>query len=193
MLNYNKIEFETSFGAISQLKFSTMPEIVFSGRSNVGKSSLINTLFARKNLARVSAEPGKTVTINFYKCGNVRFVDLPGYGFAKRSDAEKRRWGQLMEYYFDSDREIALVVQLIDSRHPMSAEDAEMINYMEDRGIPYIIALTKVDKMKPTERKTRMAEIKEEFAAIDDIPMIPFSSRTGEGMRELKAEIEKYI
>lgn len=193
MLDYNKIEFETSFGTISQLKFSDRPEIVFCGRSNVGKSSLINTLFARRNLARVSSEPGKTITINFYKCGPVRFVDLPGYGFAKRSGGEKRRWAQLMEYYFSSQRDIALVVQLIDARHEMTQDDVDMINYLEHAGFNYIVALTKTDKLKPTERKERMEQMKKEFEAIEDIPRIPFSSKTGEGVRELKAEIEKYI
>lgn len=193
MLDYGKVAFETSFGTVSQLKFSDRPEIVFSGRSNVGKSSLINALFSRKSLAKVSSEPGKTITINFYKCGPVRFVDLPGYGFARRSGGEKRRWAQLMEHYFSSQREIAVVVQLIDARHPMTQDDVDMINYLEHAGINYIVALTKVDKLKPTERKERMAQIEEEFAVISDIPRVPFSAKTGEGVRELKAEIEKFL
>lgn len=193
MINYNNIQFETSFGTVSQLKNSEMPEIVFSGRSNVGKSSLINKLFNRKNLARVSSTPGKTITINFFKCGDVRFADLPGYGFAKRSNGEKRRWADLMEHYFASGRNIKLVVQLIDMRHPMTADDVDMINYLEASGFHYIIALTKSDKLNKTEREKRLKEISEEFKVIDDIVLIPFSSQNGEGVSELKAEIEKSL
>lgn len=193
MVNYNKIEFETSFGTVSQLKSSDIPEIVFAGRSNVGKSSLINKLFNRKNLARVSSTPGKTITINFFKCGNVRFADLPGYGFARRSNGEKRRWADLMEHYFASERNIKLVVQLIDMRHAMTADDIDMINYLEECGFHYIIALTKSDKLNKTEREKRLKEIAEEFKAIPDVVLIPFSSQNGEGVNELKAEIEKVI
>lgn len=193
MLNYNKIEFETAFGTVSQLTESDLPEIVFSGRSNVGKSSLLNKLFNRKNLARVSATPGKTITINFFRCDNVRFADLPGYGFARRSNGEKRRWAQLMEYYFASGRQIRLVVQLIDMRHPMTEDDRDMLHYLRENRYDCVVALTKADKLNKTERAARLQQLEEEFADYPNLVRIPFSSQTGEGVNELKAEIEKRL
>ena len=193
MINYNTIEFETSFGTVSQLGNSDMPEIVFSGKSNVGKSSLLNKLFNRKNFARVSATPGKTITINFFKTEGVRFVDLPGYGFAKRSQGEKRRWAQLMEYYFASERNIKLVVQLLDMRHPPTADDIDMLNYLITSEMPFIVVLTKSDKLKKTERIQREEEIKTELKNLGDTVIIPFSAENGEGLDSLKAEIEKAL
>lgn len=193
MLNYNKAEFETSFGTVSQLKLSPESEIVFSGRSNVGKSSLINKLFNRRNFARVSATPGKTVTINFFKVEDVRFADLPGYGFAKRSEGEKRRWAQLMEHYFSSGRNIRLVLQLVDIRHPATADDLDMLNYLKHNEIPFIIVLTKADKLNKTERARRMEAIPTELKGFEDIIKIPFSAVNGEGVEAVKAEIEKMI
>lgn len=191
MLNFHQVEFISSYGTVSQLKKSDIPEIVFSGRSNVGKSSLINKLFNRKNLAYVSSTPGKTITINFFRCGNLHFVDLPGYGFAKRSNGEKRRWAQLMENYFSSGRNIRLVVQLIDMRHPIAEDDANMIEYLEQSGFPYCIVLTKADKLNKAQRNARMEDFQEVFQEAPDIPLIPFSSLTGEGIDLLKEEIEK--
>lgn len=193
MLNYNQVEFIRSFGTVSQLQESDCPEIVFSGRSNVGKSSLINKLFNRKNLAHVSSTPGKTITINFFRCGDVHFADLPGYGFAKRPNGEKRRWAQLMETYFSSGRAIRLVVQLVDMRHPLSADDRDMINFLEQNGFRYLIVLTKSDKLNKTERAARMADFEEVFREAPDVPLIPFSSLSGEGVDALKAEIERAL
>ncbi len=120
-MNYNKVEFEAAFGTLKQIPQSDLPEIVFAGRSNVGKSSMLNRIFNRKNLARVSSMPGKTITINFFKVENdVRIVDLPGYGYAKVAKGEKRRWAEMMEGYFQSPRNIKLVVQLVDMRHKPS-------------------------------------------------------------------------
>ena len=121
--------FETSAGVSGQLIASTLPEIAFSGRSNVGKSSLINKLLNRKSLARTSATPGKTATINFYKLDTMRLVDLPGSGYAKLSNAEKLRFSQTIEHYFDDDRDLRLVLQLIDMRHPPTANDFQMLDY----------------------------------------------------------------
>lgn len=129
-MNFNKAEFNSAFGISSQLPISDVPEIAFAGRSNVGKSSLLNKLFNRKNLARVSSVPGKTITINFYNVDGNRFVDLPGYGYAKISKQERDRFGELMEGYFQSGRQIELVVQLIDMRHPPSKDDFNMISFM---------------------------------------------------------------
>ena len=122
-MNINNVVFERSFGVSSQLTPSTMPEIAFAGRSNVGKSSLLNKLFNRKGLAKVSQTPGKTATINFFSCDGVRFVDLPGYGYAKVSKSDKSRWSELIEGYFNQDRDLALVVSLVDIRHEASDLD----------------------------------------------------------------------
>lgn len=191
-MNFNKAEFDKAFGISAQLPKSDKPEVVFSGRSNVGKSSLLNRLFGRKNLARVSAVPGKTITINFYNVDNQRFVDLPGYGYAKISKAEKSRFAELMEGYFQGGRNIALVVQLIDMRHKPTADDYGMLEFLKQSEIPFIVALTKADKLKPTQYKLRLEEIEAELA---DYPCtyIPFSAETGKGSDEVKAEIVKAI
>jgi len=133
-MNVHTAAFEMAAGISSQLPQSSLPEVAFSGRSNVGKSSLINRLVNRKSLARTSATPGKTATINFYKLDTMRMVDLPGYGYAKVSDSERRRWSELIEGYFDDDRDLRLVVQLWDMRHAPSKDDYQMLNYMIERG-----------------------------------------------------------
>jgi len=186
-VNYNNVTFEAAYGTAKQLPVSDLPEIVFSGRSNVGKSSLINKLFNRKNLARVSSVPGKTTTVNFFRCEDVRFADLPGYGYAKRSGDEIRRWSNLMEGYFQSERNIKLVVQLVDMRHKPTADDRTMIDFLSAAGVPFVIALTKSDKLKKTERAKREQEIPEELPGLETIA---FSSENGEGVEALKARIE---
>lgn len=188
-MNFNKIEYEKSFGTSSQLPGADMPEIAFSGRSNVGKSSLINKLFNRKNLARVSSVPGKTTTVNFFRAEDVRFVDLPGYGFARRSDSERIRWADLMEGYFNSSRQIRLVVQLIDMRHPPTADDMDMLRFMDSTGYRYIIALTKCDKLNKTERLARREALRNELGSVNASAVIEFSAQTGEGLDELRKSI----
>ena len=156
-MDYSKAQFERAYGTFEQLPASTMPEIVFSGRSNVGKSSLINKVFNRKNLARVSSVPGKTITINFYSCGNeAKIVDLPGYGYAKVAKSEKTRWANMMEQYFNSGRDIKLVVQLVDMRHPATADDIMMMEFLEHADIDYIVVMTKSDKLNKGEYKSRV-------------------------------------
>ena len=177
--------FETSVGLKSQLPADTLPEIVFSGRSNVGKSTLINTLLRRKNLARTSATPGKTATINFYKLDMMRFVDLPGYGYAKVGKEEKRRWGDLIEGYFAEDRDLRLVCQLCDMRHDPTADDRQMIEFMAENGIPFLVVLTKADKLNKTERAARLAAYDAIFADFEGLTVLPYSSVTGEGREEL--------
>lgn len=179
-------EFEASYGLTQQIPQSDLPEIVFSGRSNVGKSSLINKLTNRKNLARVSSSPGKTGTINFYKLDKFRLVDLPGYGYAKVSKDEKKRWGKLVEGYFMQERNICLVVQLIDMRHPPTKDDIDMINFLCDYSLPFIIAMTKSDKLNKTKREARLKELEVEFEDYEGITLLPFSSVTAEGADELK-------
>lgn len=192
-MNYNKAEFERAFGLHSQLPESAEPEIVFAGRSNVGKSSLLNKLFNRKQLARVSSVPGKTITINFYKVDDVKFVDLPGYGYAKISKQELSRFGELMEGYFKSGRNISLVIQLIDMRHPLTKDDAGMISFMQEMDIPFIIVMTKADKLKKKAYEERLKLSKEELAFAGGVPVVPFSAVTGQGINGIKNYIEKSI
>lgn len=190
-MNFHQVEFETSFGLFSQLPPSEMAEIAFSGRSNVGKSSLINKIFNRKQLARVSSTPGKTATINFFKMEPLRFADLPGYGYAKVSKEEKRRWGELIEGYFQSDRNIQLVFQLIDMRHPPTADDLMMIDFLIEGEFPFVVVLTKADKLSGRQRQERLTALQQELPYADQITMIPFSAQTGEGVEEIREIIEE--
>lgn len=192
-MNYNKAEFEKSYGISSQLPPSDITEIAFAGRSNVGKSSLLNKLFNRKSLARVSSVPGKTITINFYDVDGYKFVDLPGYGYAKLSKSERDRFGELMEGFFQSGRNIKLVVQLVDMRHKPSQDDFGMIEFMKQMNIPFIVVCTKADKLKVKEFKKREQEIKEELSMVDSDLIIPFSSQNGLGLDKIKMLIEKSL
>ena len=193
-MDYSKAQFERAYGTFEQLPASTMPEIVFSGRSNVGKSSLINKVFNRKNLARVSSVPGKTITINFYSCGNdAKIVDLPGYGYAKVAKSEKTRWANMMEQYFNSGRDIKLVVQLVDMRHPATADDIMMMEFLEHAGIDYIVVMTKSDKLNKGEYKSRVENSRQELSFVDPENIIPFSSQTGENVDKIKAILESRL
>ncbi len=192
-MRFDIISFDHSYGTSEQLVHSDIPEIVFSGRSNVGKSSLINKLFNRKSLARVSSVPGKTVTVNFFMGDGVNFVDLPGYGYAKKSYAEKKRWAELMEGFFNSDRNISLVVQLIDARHKPSADDYDMLEYLKAGEYRTVIVMTKIDKLNKTEREKRIKELETELSAYAHMERIPFSSVSGEGVDALKKVIEKAV
>ena len=189
-MNYNKADFIASYGISSQLPESDRPELSFSGRSNVGKSSLINKLCNRKNLARVSSTPGKTATINFYTVGGVYLVDLPGYGYAKVAQGERQRWDKLINSYFERGRRCALLVQLLDSRHAPSADDLQMLEYLHYHRIPFVAALTKGDKLK----KSEMAACKEEFEKIcapyGCRAVVLTSAENGLGCDELRALLE---
>ncbi len=189
-MNFNKAEFAASYGTFKQIPKSDEIEIAFSGRSNVGKSSLINKIFNRKSLARVSATPGKTVTINFYKLENINIVDLPGYGYAKVAKTEKQRWAGLIEGYLVDDRNLQLVFQLVDFRHAPTADDVMMINFLIDNEIPFVVVLTKADKLKKREREARLAAYQNEIPCADSITMIPFSAETGEGVEQIREIIE---
>ncbi len=192
-MNINNVKFEASFGTSSQLRKSDMPEIVFAGKSNVGKSSLINKFFNRKNLARVSGVPGKTTTINFFLVDGVRIADLPGYGYAKRSDKEKRRWGELMEAYFASERNIRLVVQLLDMRHEPTEDDRTMLQFLTDAGFPFICVLTKCDKLNKTERRKRREAFESNPLLDAAFAIVEASAQNGEGMQQLKSIIEESL
>lgn len=191
-MKYHDVFFEFAAGRKDQLPVSDMPEVVFSGKSNVGKSSLINKLLNRKSIARVSSTPGKTATINSYKLPECRLIDLPGYGFARVSQSEKTRWAELVEGYFNGERNIRLVIQILDIRHNPSAEDYDMINYLIDRDIPFIVACTKRDKLNKTQFETQMKMFSELFAE-NEIKYVPFSALKGNGVDELKALIEEAV
>ena len=190
-MNYHLVSFERSFGLFSQLPPSDMPEIAFAGRSNVGKSSMINKIFNRKQLARVSATPGKTATINFFRLAPLRFVDLPGYGFAKVSRGEKNRWAELIEGYFADNRQIALVFQLIDMRHSPTKDDLQMVQFLVEQQLPFVIVLTKKDKLSKTQQQQRLQSLQEEIPYASQITMIPLSAETGEGVEEIHQIIEE--
>lgn len=176
-------------GFASQFPTDPIVQIALSGRSNVGKSSLINTLLGRKSLARVSATPGKTITVNFYEVDKKLFlVDLPGYGFAARSKDSQGAWQSLTDGYFTKNKNIDLVrgvVQLIDSRAGITRDDAMMIEYMNSVEMPYIIAITKIDKLNKTDRAAIIEKITNDELIAENTPIIPFSSLKGEGKMEL--------
>lgn len=190
-MNYNKAEFKASYGSLKQLPPPECPEFAFSGRSNVGKSSLINKLLNRKALARVSSVPGKTVTVNFYSLENIYIVDLPGYGYAKVAKSEKERWAGLVEGYLRKRESLALVFQLIDFRHPPTADDLLMIDFLIESEIPFVVVLTKADKLKKNERVKRRTALMSELPYADEITMVEFSAETGEGRDELRKIMEE--
>ncbi|MBQ9806569.1 MAG: YihA family ribosome biogenesis GTP-binding protein [Clostridia bacterium] len=195
-LNLNRVDLRISAGLIKQFPTDPVPQIVFSGRSNVGKSSLINSLLGRKSLARVSSAPGKTITINFYDVDKQLFlVDLPGYGFAKRKPEDKEKWSALTDGYFTQnpnlDR-ISLVVQLIDSRIGPTADDEMMLNYLREAELPFIVVATKSDKLNATERK-KSAELLHSHPDIPaDTPIVFYSALKGEGKNDLWRLLSEY-
>ena len=176
---FNKADFIASYGISSQLPESDRPELSFSGRSNVGKSSLINKLCSRKNLARVSATPGKTATINFYRVDTAYFVDLPGYGYAKVSNADRERWDALN-----------VLVQLLDSRHAPSADDVQMMEYLHFHRIPFVVALTKADKLKKSEMTAQLEEFRITCAPYGCKQVFLTSAEKGTGVEELRQYLD---
>lgn len=192
-MNFQKADFIASYGISSQLPESDRVEFVFSGRSNVGKSSLINRLCSRKNLARVSSTPGKTATINFYSVDDLYFVDLPGYGYAKVSNADRDRWDKLINSYFEENRNNELLIQLLDCRHDPSADDVQMLQFLHYHRIPFVIVLTKADKLK----KSQIAETQSKFEKIGlqygSQKVFLTSSEKGTGMEELKQYLESVL
>lgn len=185
-MQFNKAEFVAAYGSFSQIPACSRMEIAFAGRSNVGKSTLINKIFNRKNLARVSAVPGKTATINFYQLEHVYFVDLPGYGYAKVAKSEKERWAGLIEGYLNSERDIRLIFLLIDMRHAPSADDLHMIDYLVEAELPFVVILTKADKLKKMARQARMEAFAQEIPYFSELTVIPFSSQTFEGVEQVR-------
>ena len=196
-INVNNCDIALTAGTQKQFPRDPRPQIALSGRSNVGKSSLINTLLGRKSLARVSSAPGKTITINFYNVDKKLYlVDLPGYGYAKRSMDSKRSWSTLTEDYFiknPSSDALKLVIQLMDIRTGPTDDDIMMINMMIDRGIPFILVATKTDKLSKTALKNRIDELHAEFFRGTGIEIIPFSSVTRDGKDEVWKRITDAI
>lgn len=188
-VNIQNSKLEITAGRIDQFPSRAMPQIVFSGRSNVGKSSLINTMLGRKSLARVSSAPGKTITVNFYNVDNkIMLVDLPGYGFAKRPEQERRKWSALTDGYFTSNPNIdrlCLAVQLVDLEVGPTADDVMMINYLSQTGIPFVIVASKADKPNKTNREKALELLANHEAIPEGTPIIPFSSKSGEGKEQL--------
>ena len=181
--------FEVSAVSLKQYPTNGLPEIVLVGKSNVGKSSFINTMISRKKLARTSSEPGKTRQINFYNIDDkFYFVDLPGYGFAKVSQKEKERWGKLMEDYFAANR-IDLGVLIVDYRHPPTNNDITMARYFMDTGCTFVVVANKMDKLKKSELEPNLKTIREDLELPEDCPIIPFSAEKGNG----RDELVKYI
>ena len=195
-LNLNRVDLRISAGQIRQFPSDPMVQIAFSGRSNVGKSSLINSLLGRKSLARVSSSPGKTITINFYDVDKQLFlVDLPGYGFAKRNPADKAQWSALTDGYFtnnpNADR-LKLVIQLIDSRVGPTADDEMMLQYLRQAELPFLVVATKCDKLNATERKKSTALLQDHPDIPADTPILFYSALKGEGRNELWRLISQY-
>lgn len=191
-MNFNTAVFESAFGTAAQLPPSDLPEVCFAGRSNVGKSSLINRVLGRKAIARVSSRPGKTVTVNFYRLDGLRLVDLPGYGYARVSFAERTRWSELMEGYFQSGRAIRRVFQLVDMRHAPSASDLDMLDFLRQTGIPYTVVLTKCDKLNKSEYAERLAHFPAELGKQgSENELIPFSAQNGEGAERLREQLAR--
>lgn len=188
-LNIQNAELKISAGFSKQFPGDAIPQIAFSGRSNVGKSSLINSLLNRKSLARVSSAPGKTITINFYSIDRKLFlVDLPGYGYAKRTAEEKQRWSKLTDGYFTDNKNIdllKLVVQLIDSRTGPTKDDEMMLSWLHQAGIPFVVVATKIDKLNKTDRLKNLAAISSHKLIGEGTTVIPYSSANGEGKQEL--------
>ncbi len=196
-LNLNHTALRLTVGNPKQYPREVTPQIAFSGRSNVGKSSLLNCLIGRKKLARVSGMPGKTITVNFYDIDKkLYFVDLPGYGFAKRPVEEKAKWSELTDGYFTKNPSrdaLRLVLQLIDVRVGPTDDDIMMINFLIDSQIPFRVVATKTDKLSPTALKAALEKIENEFFRGTDIRILPFSSVTGKGKDVLWAEINQAV
>lgn len=189
-MNLQKAEFLTSITDLNKLPGDGLPQIAFSGKSNVGKSSVINRVLNRKNFARVGETPGKTVHINFFRIDDrAYFVDLPGYGYAKVPKAEKERWGRLMEAFFAVPERIDLGVLIVDARHKPTADDVTMAEYFKSSGRPFVVVANKLDKLKKTEVEPNLALIRQTLALPENVRLIPFSAEKGTGRDELLREI----
>ena len=193
-LNVNKAEFIKSAASPNQFIRSSTPSVVFAGKSNVGKSSVINRMLNRKNFARVGASPGKTIHVNYFLIdGKAYFVDLPGYGYAKVSQAERDRWGKLMEQFFAAEGLIDLGVMIVDARHKPTADDVTMAEWFKNSGCRLVVVANKLDKLKKSEIEPNMALIRQTLGLPEEVLLIPFSAEKGQGRDALMAEIMKEL
>ena len=193
-LNVNKAEFIKSAASPKQFIQSSIPSVVFAGKSNVGKSSVINRMLNRKNFARVGASPGKTIHVNYFFIDQkIYFVDLPGYGYAKVSQAERDRWGKLMEDFFATPGLIDLGVMIVDARHKPTTDDVTMAEWFKSSGCRLVVVANKLDKLKKSEIEPNMQRIRETLTLPDEVLLIPFSAEKGQGRELLLAEIVKLI
>ena len=193
-LNVNKAEFIKSAASPRQFIQSSIPSVVFAGKSNVGKSSVINRMLNRKNFARVGASPGKTIHVNYFFIDQkIYFVDLPGYGYAKVSQAERDRWGKLMEDFFATPGLIDLGVMIVDARHKPTADDVTMAEWFKSSGCRLVVVANKLDKLKKSEIEPNMQLIRETLTLPEEVLLIPFSAEKGQGRELLLAEIVKLI
>ena len=189
-LNVNRAEFVKSAADPRQFIRSSVPTVAFAGKSNVGKSSVINRLLNRKNFARVGAQPGKTIHVNYFKIDDkLYFVDLPGYGYAKVSQSERDRWGRLMEDFFAEPGLITLGVMIVDARHKPTADDVTMADWFKQSGCRLAVVANKLDKLKKSEIEPNLTLIRETLALPEDASLIPFSAEKGQGRDELMREI----
>ena len=191
-MNLQKTEFVKSAAQPNAFPQDGLPQIAFAGKSNVGKSSVLNCVLQRKNFARVGQTPGKTIHINFFKVdGRAYFVDLPGYGYAKVSNSEKERWGKLTESYFASPERITLGVMIVDARHKPTANDVTMADFFLQSGKPFIVVANKLDKLKKSEIEPNLACIRETLALPEGVAVIPFSAEKGDGREQLLSFVLK--
>ena len=192
-LNVNKADFIKSAASPAQFVRSSVPAVAFAGKSNVGKSSVINRLLNRKNFARVGSEPGKTIHVNYFLIdGRLYLIDLPGYGYAKVSQAERERWGKLMEDFFASGL-FQLGVMIVDARHKPTQDDVTMAAWFKNSGCPMVVVANKLDKLKKSEIEPNLARIRETLDLPEDVLLIPFSAEKGQGREALLAEIGKLV
>ena len=188
------VELKTVCGVTSKLPQNEIPEIAFAGRSNVGKSSLINAIINRKSLARTSSQPGKTQTINFYEVNKEFFlVDLPGYGYAKASEAVKAQWGKMIERYLVKSEQLRVIFLLVDIRHEPTANDVGMYEFIKSTGFKPVIIATKLDKIKRSQLAANVKVIRNKLKLENDVPVIPFSATTKQGREEIYEVIERYL
>lgn len=193
-LNLQRTEFVRSAAGGRDFPRDGLPQVVFSGRSNVGKSSVINKLLLRRNFARVGGMPGKTVHINYFLVDEkVYLVDLPGYGYAKVSQAEKERWGRLIETWFAETALMTLGVMIVDARHKPTADDCTMGEWFKESGKPFVVVANKLDKLKKSEIEPNLARIRETLELSEGVKVIPFSAEKGDGRQELLGEILKSV
>ena len=192
-MNFQNVDFLISAASPRDFPSNRLPEIAFAGKSNVGKSSVINRLLQRKNFARVGEKPGKTIHVNYFTLDRKCYlVDLPGYGFAKVSASEKARWSKLMEDYFAANR-ITLGVLIVDYRHPPTLNDVTMANWFKESGCPFVVVANKMDKLKKSELEPNLKTIREDLELSEEVPIIPFSAEKGNGRDELVKHILKAV